>query len=170
MTEGQTVRVPGSFDAFYRAEYRNVAAVVYSLTGSADIADDLSQEAFLRAHRDWATIGLRDAPEYWVRRVAINLAMSRFRRLAVEARGLVRLRPATTSIEAPLDPEYEAIWKEVRALPRRQQQVLALHYVDELPVAEVARVLGIAEGTVKATLHQGRDNLEQRLRKSGWWQ
>lgn len=166
----EVVRVPGSFDAFYRAEYRNVASLLYTLTGKADVADDLTQESFLRAHREWGTIGMREAPEYWVRRVATNLAMSRFRRLAVEARGLLRLGSPQSSVDAPLDAEYEAFWKEVRTLPRRQRQVLALRYVDDLPVAEIAEVLGIAEGTVKATLHQGRDNLETRLRKSGWWE
>ncbi len=163
------VQLPGSFDAFYRAEYPGVAALVYSLTGKADVADDLAQESFLRAHRDWSTVALRRHPEYWVRRVAVNLAISRFRRLGAETRALLRLGPAGTSIDTPLQPEYEAFWAIVRRLPNRQRQVVALHYVHEMSVAEIATALEIAEGTVKATLHQARANLERELRSSGWW-
>jgi RNA polymerase sigma-70 factor (ECF subfamily) len=51
----------------------------------------------------------------------------------------------------------------VRSLPRRQAQAVALHYLEDLPVAEIARVLGCAEGTVKAHLHHGREALGRRL-------
>jgi RNA polymerase sigma-70 factor, ECF subfamily len=48
------------------------------------------------------------------------------------------------------------VWREVRALPRRQAQVIALRYVTDASVAEIARTLGLAEGTVKARLYRGR--------------
>ena len=55
-------------------------------------------------------------------------------------------------------------WAAVRALPRQQAAVLALHYYEDLPIADIAAVLGLAEGTVKAHLHKGREALRQRLR------
>lgn len=170
MEQESTVRLPGSFEAFYRAEYPAIAALGYSLTGKSHVADDIAQEAFLRAHRDWGEIGRRPHPEYWVRRVAVNLAMSRFRRLRAEARAVTRLGPAQAAYTAPLSAEAETFWAAVRSLGRRQREVVALHYVFDMPVAGIATTLQIAEGTVKATLHQARQRLEVRLRESGWWE
>lgn len=165
----EPVRVPGSFDAFYRSEYPGVAALLYTLTGSKWVADDLAQEAFLRAHRDWDEVGRMEFPGRWARRVGINLAMSRFRRLRAETQALLKLGRPPTSIDAPLEPEFEEFWAQVRYLPRRQRQVIALYYVDDLSVADIADVLGIADGTVKANLHKARTNLEGRLSDSQWW-
>ncbi len=161
------VRIPGRFEVFYREEYRAVVALVYGLSGSVWAAEDLAQEAFLRAHRDWARVGGMAAPAAWVRRVALNLAVSKYRRLRSEASAKLRLTP-TTSPAQPPTVESEAFWEEVRRLPRRQAQVLALRYVDDLPVTEIAEVLEIAEGTVKALMHQGRKRLARQLAAKGW--
>jgi RNA polymerase sigma-70 factor (ECF subfamily) len=60
-----------------------------------------------------------------------------------------------TSIPEP-DPESDAFWDEVKRLPSRQAQAIALHYVEDLSVTDITEVLEVAEGTVKALLHQGR--------------
>jgi RNA polymerase sigma-70 factor, ECF subfamily len=66
-------------------------------------------------------------------------------------------------------PEQDAeVWRAVRALPRRQAQVVALRYVVDAPVAEIAQTLGMAEGTVKAQLHRARQTLATRL--EGAWE
>lgn len=165
----EPVQVPDSFDVFFRDEYSTVAALLYTICGSRWAAEDLAQEAFLRAHRDWGRVGAMAYPGRWVRRVGINLAMSRFRTRAAEARALVRLGRPPTSIAAPLESEFEAFWAEVRRLPRRQREVIALRYVEDLTVDQIAEVLGIAAGTVRASLHRGRAALEQTLRNAGWW-
>jgi RNA polymerase sigma-70 factor (ECF subfamily) len=59
--------------------------------------------------------------------------------------------------------EHEAFWAEVRRLPRRQAQVIALHYMYDLGAAEVASTLGCAEGTVKAHLSRARSVLAERV-------
>ena len=82
-------RFPGSFDAFYRIEYPRVVALTYALGGRA-AAEDLAQEAFLRAHRDWERVGRMEAPRAWVRRVAVNLCRSRWRRIRSEAVEVLR--------------------------------------------------------------------------------
>jgi len=160
------VQVPEAFEAFYRSEYSAVVAVVYGLTGGAAVAEDLAQEAFLRAHRDWTRVEQMDSPAAWVRRVAVNLAMSRFRRLRAEAGARLRLGRPSASWDVS-DTDHQAFWSEVRRLPRRQAQVIALRYIDELPVADIAGVLGVAEGTVKALLHQGRTRLGRQLAAKG---
>lgn len=159
-------RMAGQFEAFYRQEYSRLVALLYALTGNRWAAEDLAQEAFLRANRDWAQVGGMDVPGAWVRRVAMNLAMSRFRRLRAESNAKNRLVPG--SVFGPVHPEYEGFWAEVRRLPKRQAQAVALRYVEDMSVREVAEVLAIAEGTVKALLHQARRRLEPRLVEKGW--
>ena len=63
---------------------------------------------------------------------------------------------------AMAEPDAD-FWAAVRTLPRRQAQAIALFYLEDLPVAGIAAVLGCAEGTVKALLHQGRRGLAARL-------
>lgn len=95
----------------------------------------------------------------------MNLARSRVRRLRAEVRALLRLG-ARRHEHDTLDSrsvESEAFWTEVRALPKRQAQAVALHYLEDLPVKRVAELMGIAEGTAKALLHQGRKGLAARL-------
>jgi len=142
-----------------------MAALAYALTGRWDVAEDLTQEAFLRAHRDWKRVGVMASPGGWLRRVVTNLALSRWRRLRTETIALLRLT-IDTEVPSPEVPHAE-FWEEVRRLPRRQRQVIALRYVEDLTVAEIAGILEIAEGTVKALLHQGRESLRQRLDDPG---
>jgi RNA polymerase sigma-70 factor, ECF subfamily len=98
-----------------------------------------------------------------VRRVAANLAVSRWRRLRSETRALARLAARQPTEVADLPAPDAAFWAAVRALPRRQAQAIALHYLEDRPVAEIATVLGVAEGTVKSALHTGRRTLAARL-------
>jgi len=150
------------FDSFYRREYRAVRAVAWALTGSGWAAEDVAQEAFLRAHQRWSQVSTYDEPGAWVRRVAINLATSTLRRRAREAGALVRLA-GRRSDDWTLPEGDDEFWAAVRSLPRQQAKVLALHYYEDLPVADIAVVLELAEGTVKAHLHKGRASLVRRL-------
>ena len=160
-------QVLGQFDAFYREGYRSLVALVYALTGNRWVAEDLAQEAFLRAHRDWSRVHVMDAPEAWVRRVAVNLAMSRFRRIRSEAAARLRLTPTAPTFQSPT-AEHEAFWAEVRRLPARQTQVIALFYIEDLSTHEISTVLEIAEGTVRALLTQARQRLARQLETKGW--
>lgn len=161
------VQVPGSFELLYQNDYAAVVGLAYGLTGSRWVAEDLAQEAFLRAHRDWADVGGMASPGGWVRRVALNLAHSRWRRLQAETTARLRVAsPGHNSTPGP-DSSADGFWREVRRLPSRQAQTIALHYVEDLSVVEIADVLGVAEGTVKALLHQGRERLRRQLVAKG---
>lgn len=160
------VEIPSSFEVFYREEYGSVLALVYGLSGSRWVAEDLAQEAFLRVHREWRRVAGMESPGGWVRRVAINLARSRLRRLRSEAAARLRLGAMSVSMGQPAG-EFDEFWREVRRLPDRQAQVIALRYIDDLSVSEIAQVLGVAEGTVKAQLHQGRTRLRRQFEAKG---
>jgi RNA polymerase sigma-70 factor (ECF subfamily) len=159
----QPLSVPISFDSFYREHYRAVVGLVYTLTGSRSGSEDIAQEAFLRAHRDWTKVETLEHPGSWVRVVALNLARSGLRRRAAEARAAARISGRASSPFPELEPHNERFWRTVRTLPRRQREVVALHYLEDLSVAEVARLLSVAESTVKNSLVQARSKLARRL-------
>ncbi len=158
-----SVRIPVHFDTFYAENYRPVVGLVYTLTGSRWAAEDLAQEAFLTAHRQWDQVGRYESPAGWIRTVAVNLARSRFRRLGAETRALGRWFGQQPTAFPELQPEHELFWRHVRALPRRQAEVVALHYLEDMAVADIAGVLGIAESSVKNSLAKARASLAGRL-------
>jgi RNA polymerase sigma-70 factor (ECF subfamily) len=148
------------FTSFYRRELPALVALATAIVGSGP-GEEIAQEALLRAHRDWVRVGRYDKPGAWARRVAINLALSQRRRVSSEARALARLAQRRPT-EAPA-PEIEELWALVRTLPPRQAAAVALHYLDDLGITELAAALGCAEGTAKAHLHRGRLALARRL-------
>jgi RNA polymerase sigma-70 factor (ECF subfamily) len=151
------------FEDFYRREFAAVVGLAYALSGSRWGAEDLAQEAFIAAHRNWDRLSTYDQPGAWVRRVVANLSVSAFRRRAVEAKALVRMvlaaQPTVPDLAAD-DPEF---WTAIRSLPRRQAQVVTLYYLEDRPVAEIAEILEMAPGTVKRQLFNGRRSLARRL-------
>lgn len=160
----QVLQLPRAetFDAFFGREYASLVALAHALTGSRSHAEDVAQEAMLAAYRRWDEVSRLDMPGAWVRRVCANIATSFVRRRVVEARAALRFRSRETDVIA-IGADDEAFWVEVRRLPRRQAQCVALRYVYGCSVAEIATVLGCAEGTVKSHLARGKVTLAERL-------
>nr|MDT0657821.1 SigE family RNA polymerase sigma factor [Micromonospora sp. DSM 115978] len=158
---------PGAadFDALYEARYGDVVAMAHALTGG-DLAEaqDIAQEAFCRAWQRWDTVARYDEPLAWIRRVAANLATSRWRRLRVARTALRRDRP--TAVPA-LEPDRVVLVAALRRLPSEQRKAVVLHHLIDLPVTEVAFELGVAVGTVKSWLHRGRLALAAHLAEPG---
>jgi len=102
-----------------------------------------------------------DAPGAWLRRVIINLLIDAHRRRASERAALERMASVDEVVFD--DPVAGPWWDAVRELPERQRAAVALHYLDDHAVADVAAVLGIAEGTVKASLAKARRTLARTL-------
>lgn len=151
------------FDDFYRQEYGRIVVLAYALTGDRGAAEDLAQDAFLAAHRDWDRIGSYDAPGAWVRRVLLNQSRSRFRRRGRESRALARhAAAAPTSVDARYN-DSEAFWQAVRSLPIKQARCVVLHYVDDLDATEIGVVLDVAPSTVRVHLHRARQTLTTSL-------
>jgi|GEM_PF-251405 len=150
-----------AFDAFCRSHHGSVVGLAFSLTGDWSTAEDLAQDAFLAAFARWDRLRGYDNPGAWVRRVVANRAVSWRRRATNELRAITRLgnRRTTTTVEPP--EVDDALWAEVRRLPRRQAQVFALTYVDDLDLDQVAAVLGISSGTAKTHLGRSRAALSK---------
>jgi RNA polymerase sigma-70 factor (sigma-E family) len=164
----RAVRLPGPFEDFYLQEYPRVVKLAYALSGSHAGAEDTAQEAFLRAYRDWDRVGSYEHRAAWVRRVAANLATSGLRRRLLEARALARLAGRREPALDPLPADNADFWRAVRALPQRQAQAVALYYLEDLSIRQIAGVLDCAEGTVRAHLAKARGTLARRLHLDAW--
>lgn len=151
-----------SFETFYEEMWSSIVAIARPFTTDTAGAEDLAQEALMKAYRRWDQVSRYDSPHAWVRRVLINRATSLRRRWGAELRMLERMGP-TQVAQPDLSPETDELWDEVRRLPRRQQQAVALHYVGQLSMLEIADVMGCSTGAVKTHLHRARATLRRRL-------
>ncbi len=166
MNDLPVVRARETFEVFYRRQYREVLGLAIVLSGNRSVAEELVQEAFLTTLRQWDRVGVMDNPGAWVRTVVANSSVSWFRRAGAQARALIRLGSPPGNpgldVEAGLD-----LWQEVRRLPRRQAQSVALVYLSGLGRREVAEVLGCSEETVKTHLSRAKQTLAKRLEMGG---
>jgi RNA polymerase sigma factor (sigma-70 family) len=161
---GTTAGQPQRFEEVYLREFPRVFALAYALSGSRPAAEDIAQDAFVVAHRQWGRISGYDDPGAWVRRVAANLAVSAVRRRVAEARALVRLAGRREPSYTDLPAEDGEFWRAVRRLPRRQAQVVALVALEDLSTAEAASTLGCSQRTAQVHLQKARATLAVRLR------
>jgi RNA polymerase sigma-70 factor (ECF subfamily) len=150
-----------SYEALFREWYPRLVSLGTAMTGRRDVASDIAQEALLRAHRDWETVGAFERPSAWVRKVAVNLLVDHQRHAARERLAVDRL--AGAPVAAASTPALTR-WVELTSmLPARQRQIVTLYYGDDLAVADIAALLDISEGAVKASLFKARATLHQLL-------
>lgn len=154
-----------AFSALYTASYRRVLSHAYALTGDLTDAHDVCQEAYAKLWPRWSKVRYYDDPVAWLLRVAHNIAMSRWRRAKVATKGLLRLTQEAARAPEVAEPsaESESLVAAMRQLPEGQRRALALHYLADRPIASIAAIEGVAEGTIKARLSRGRVALAEIL-------
>ncbi len=150
------------FDAVFLAHFTPMVRALTAACGDADVAADAVQDAFVRAYARWGRIGRYDDPVGWVRHVALNRIRDHFRRQTRGRRMVARLAARTETVtpapELPGDPGAL-----LASLPEQQRTAMALFYVADCSVAEVAAAMGLSEGAVKYHLHAGRAALRGRI-------
>jgi len=151
-------RVGPSFEDWYRSEYQNIVRSLVLITGNAEVAVEAASEACARALERWERVSVMASPSGWTYTVGLNVARRALRRGRFEAL-LLRREAAPPPLRNPA-PE---LWEAVRRLPRQQRVAVVLHYVADLSQKDVASVMGVAEGTVAATLHSARKRLADAL-------
>jgi RNA polymerase sigma-70 factor (ECF subfamily) len=153
------------FDTFYRANYRPLVALAYSMTGRLATAEEIVQESFLAAYKRWDRVAIYDDPVGYVRRIVTNRCVSAFRRGVTEVRLVARLRrePARP---ITLDETDDAVWQAIAQLPARQRQCLALVVLDQRAAPETAALLGISEDSVRTHVRRAKQRLADVLRVS----
>jgi RNA polymerase sigma-70 factor (ECF subfamily) len=132
-------------------------AQAYAVTGDRVEAEDAVQEAFARAVAAGDRFRRVDNPEAWLRTVALNVLRRRWRRASLFRSLTPRL--ATPADVPGISEDHVAVVEGLRSLPFQQRETLALFYLGDLSVQEIAATLGVADGTVKSRLTRGRTAL-----------
>lgn len=149
-----------AFREFFDAEFRSLRRLGYLLTGDWTEAEDLAQETMVRVYRAWGRIAERDRPGAYARSVMVNRHRSMLRRTLVEAK--YAMHRATDPVTYD-DTEGAELFDALKTLPVRERQALVLRYYEDLPVGEVAQVLGVPAGTVKSMTHRALRRLREVL-------
>ena len=137
-----------------------------SSTRDMDLAETLTQECFLKAHRNWGSFRGDSSAMTWLMRIAINLQKDHWRNRRMQfwrhtQNNAVDLDEASewlpsgeSSVEKQLLARERVglVWEAVKGLSERQRTVFLLRYVEEQELSEIARATGLSEGTVKAHL------------------
>jgi RNA polymerase sigma-70 factor (ECF subfamily) len=152
-----------AFDALVVRHRAATYRLAYRLTGRDEGADDLAQEAFLRAYRGLHRFRGESKFRTWMTRILMNLAITarRGRWLTEPLEEAAGRTPA--SQEGPEITLRHQVRRAVGSLPRRQRQILMLKVYEEMKFVEIADVAGISVGTAKATFFQAVQALRRRL-------
>lgn len=155
-------RAPGEagLEQLYATHFGALTMQLYAFTGDLAAAQDVVQEAFCRALPRWSRLDAYDDPVAWIRRVAMNLATSRWRR-AQTARAYAS-RQGVATVAGP-GPDHVALVAALKSLPVKQRRVVVLHHLADQSVADIAISEGVPESTVRVWLHRGRSALAAAL-------
>jgi RNA polymerase sigma-70 factor, ECF subfamily len=168
------------FDALVRQHQRRIFRLLMSMLRDEEAAETLTQETFLRAYSKRGDFRGDGSMEGWLMRIAVNLARDHIRsRRAGFWRRLLGGEPAQLAAEMAADPQPSAervllareqaaaVWQIADELSPQQRAIFALRFVDEMPLEEIARTMGLRVGTVKAHLSRAVTKLRERLKQQG---
>ncbi|HEY1280934.1 MAG TPA: SigE family RNA polymerase sigma factor [Acidimicrobiales bacterium] len=146
---------PPSFEALYNARHDDLVRLAYLLTGSYELAQDVVQDAFVRAY---PRLGRVREPVPYLRRAVVNGCLSHHRRTARGRRIVVRVVD-----EHPTDLDADELGDALAALPPRQRAALVLRYYHDLSDADIATALRCRPGTVASLIHRGLAQLRKAI-------
>ena len=147
------------FERWYLASRNALIAAAFLYVGKMEDALDLTQETYARAWQHWDVVSRHANRDAWNRLVLHNLAVSRWRRLAVER----ALAPSRTEAYEPPDAHDLDLARLVARLPANQRRAFVLHVVFDLTVDDVAREMKAPAGTVRSWIHRARVALASQL-------
>ncbi len=139
---------------FFRAEFPGVLRTVFLILHDRGRSEDVTQEAFLQLLTQWKKVSRYDRPDAWVRRVAIRQAV----RMMKRDRMRTELERADASAPDPDLPDVD-LAHAVQALPAMQRAAVVLFYFEDRPIAEIADILDVSDGSVKVHLYRARQRL-----------
>ena len=148
-------------DELYVGSYHRLVVQMYAICGDLNDAEDAVQEAFITAIRKRRTLRGVENPEAWIRTVALHRLHHGWRHAAVVRRHQVGQRRDQPSVD--VGPEHVALVTALKQLDPQQREVVVLHHLADLSVAEIASQLDIPAGTVKSRLGRGRARLGELL-------
>ena len=153
--------------------------VCYRMLGNRHEAEDIAQEAFIRAYINLHTFDQKRKFSTWLYRIATNLCIDRIRKKKPDT-FLDAPVPGTDGLdhysrlahESPLPEEevekmeqQERVQYEISRLPDKYRSAIVLRYIEELPLQEISEILDLPLGTVKTRIHRGREALRKQMKK-----
>lgn len=138
------------FAAYMDARQPALLRTAYLLTGDAHTAEDIVQTSMAKLYLAWHKVQRRESVDAYVRRIMLNECRSLWRRPWKRREVATETIPERGATDEYDDGLADEVWAVVSTLPPRQRAVIVLRYYEELTEAEIARTLGIAEGTVKS--------------------
>jgi RNA polymerase sigma-70 factor (ECF subfamily) len=149
-----------AFAALYRLEFPRLVRTLTVITRDLELAKEIAQEAFIKTYSKWSMVSSFERADLWVRKVAVRQAIrtvSRERRMEPLAEKHDRaLADRTSDID---------LMNAIGGLPQRQAAAIALFYLEDRPVSEIADIFGTSEATVNVHLHRARKALATKLRE-----
>src|SRR2546423_10122291 len=158
-------RAGGRLDDLYRRHAPDAVRLAYLLTGDRALAEDLTQEAFVRMFGRFRDLRNPDAFGAYLRKTVVNLTRSHFRRAKVERAYVARERGAPASASQPDIGARDEMWQALLRLPERQRTAIVLRYYEDLSEAQTADTMRCPPGTVKSLVSRGLDRLRQEMRR-----
>lgn len=146
-------------------------------TRDVDLAETLTQDCFLKAHRNWASFRGESSALTWLMRIAINLQKDHWRNRRLQFWRTTRTNAVDVEEASEWLPTQESspeqqllarervkdVWRAVEQLSGRQRTVFLLRFVEEMEIGDIAETTGLSEGTVKAHLSRATARVRQQL-------
>jgi RNA polymerase sigma factor (sigma-70 family) len=159
--------VAEGFATFAAREWPRLVGALDLLCGSPAVAEELAQEALIRAYERWPSVANLEAPGGWTHRVALNLARSHLRRRQAERRAHDRLATSGDHAELGTDPSTLAVREAVSQLPTKLRSAVVLRYFSGLTVREAAAVLHLTPAALRTRTHRALAALRDQLPLDG---
>jgi len=160
-----------AFTEAYQTYYTKLFAFIYSRVENVELTKDLTAEVFQRAYLKGH--GVREAAAYasWLFAIAKNVIVGHYRRQKRENNRMERFKESLWLAEQPVGPEEAAIGSDLvgqvvvqlKTLPRRDQELLALKFEGQLTNAEIARVMRMSEVNVRVSIFRALSRLRERM-------
>ena len=155
-----------TYEEYVGTRWAALYRTAYLLTGNHADAEDLVQNALVKAYLCWSRVAAATSPDAYVRRILLNGFVSGRRPLRVVRERLVD-RPPEVQAPTPASEDRLVLWPHVRNLPPRQRAVVVLRYFEDLSEQQIADALGCSPGTVKSTASDALRTLRARLVSEG---
>lgn len=155
----------GGLGEFYATHADSAKRLAYLLTGDNELAEDITQDAFVKMAGRLGGLRNRDASATYLRRTVVNLSRSHFRRKRVE-RAYLRREATMHRAEAVEGRDVvvaDGLWNELQRLSYRQRCAVVLRYYEDLSEYQAADVLGCSVGAVKALTNRAMEQLRTRV-------
>jgi len=153
----------GDQERFCAAAWPRLVAAVSHHCGDVHVAEELVQEALVRACRKWPYVSSLASPEGWTYRVAVNLSTSAWRSRRAEQRARQRHGPPRAH-DQPAPVEDQLLVRDaLRRLTPKQRDAVILRYLLDLSVEQAAEAMGMTPGALRATTHRANGRLRELL-------